>query len=146
MDLVNKVYTPYTKPGDKLCYVDTRSNHLPAVFKAVPKGVAKRIATNSSSRKVFEAAKGPFIKALRAAHYAEGDLKEAWDYANYVDPPKVNPSTNEVEEAGPSAPFNDPEEAGSNAPPTPTTWRRPAPTPPQGRRRGRRRAEISPLS
>ena len=31
--------------------------------------------------------KGPFVKALREAHYAENDLKEAWDYANYVDPP-----------------------------------------------------------
>ena len=59
LNLVTKVYTPYTKPGDKLCYVDTRSNHPPSVFKAVPRGVAKRIATNSSSRKEFEAAKGP---------------------------------------------------------------------------------------
>ena len=26
MNLVTRVYTPYTKPGDKLSYVDTRSN------------------------------------------------------------------------------------------------------------------------
>ena len=58
--------------------------------------MAKRIATNSSSRKVFEAAKGPFLKAFREAHYAEEELKEAWDYANYVDPPSVDPQTNEV--------------------------------------------------
>ena len=65
--------------------------------KAVPKGVAKRIATNSSSRKVFEAGKGPYLKALREAHHTEGDLKEAWDYANYVDPPPVDPQTNEAD-------------------------------------------------
>ena len=43
LNLVTKVYIPYTKPGDKLSYVDTRSNHPPTVFKAVPKGVAKRM-------------------------------------------------------------------------------------------------------
>ena len=96
MSLVTKVYAPYTKPGDKLCYVDTRSNHPPSVLKSIPRGVAQRIATNSSSRREFEAAKGPFLKALREAHHAEDDLKEAWDYANYVDPPTIDPETNEA--------------------------------------------------
>ena len=70
--------------------LDTRSNHPPSVFKAVPKEVAKRIATNSSSREVFENVKGPFVEALKEANYAVGDLKEAWDYANYPKdaPPK----------------------------------------------------------
>ena len=99
-DRLKSIQNPYTKPGDKLCYVDTRSNHPPSVFKAIPRGVAQRIATNSSSKREFEAAKGPFLKALREAHHAEEDLKEAWDYANYVDPPTVNPQTNEVEEGG----------------------------------------------
>ena len=36
MSLVTKVYAPYTKPGDKLCYVDTRSNHPPSVLKSIP--------------------------------------------------------------------------------------------------------------
>ena len=57
-------------------------------------------ATNSSSRKEFEAAKGPFMKALREAHHAEQDLREAWDYANYAEPPTVDPQTNEVVQDG----------------------------------------------
>ena len=88
LDLVNRVYTPYTKPGDNLIYVDTRSNHPPSVFRAVPKGVAHRIATNSSSYEVFENAKAPFMEALRRSNYAEGDLREAFEYANY---PKGGP-------------------------------------------------------
>ena len=92
MDLVSKVYTPYTKPGDKLCYVDTRSNHPPTVFKAVPKGVANRIATNSSSKKVFEAAKGPFIKALRRAHYAGGGPQGGLGLRQLRRPPHRQPA------------------------------------------------------
>ena len=86
LNLVTKVYAPYTKPGDRLSYVDTRSNHPPSVFKAIPRGVAQRIATNSSSRKEFEAAKGPFMKALREAHHAaKGPFMKALREAHHAE-------------------------------------------------------------
>ena len=88
MDLVTNTYSPYMKPSDNPLYVDTRSNHPPSVFKAVPRGVARRIATNSSSEEIFKAAQTPYLTSLRTAHYPEGDIREAWNYGTKDIPPK----------------------------------------------------------
>ena len=44
LNLTNGTYKPYRKPGNDPLYVNSKSNHLPAVLKHIPRSVAKRLS------------------------------------------------------------------------------------------------------
>ena len=59
----------YMKPGQVIKYVHVNSNHPPCVKKSIGQGVNHRLSANSSSKAMFDAAKGPYQEALeRSGH------------------------------------------------------------------------------
>ena len=71
LNLINEDYKPYKKPNDKLLYVNNQSNHPKTVLKHIPKSVSERLSNISSSKKIFEEAKGEYMRALSASGYSE---------------------------------------------------------------------------
>ena len=59
----------YLKPGNKLQYINTQSNHPPNVINQVPKTIEKRLSDHSSNERIFTKAKKPYEKALRESGY-----------------------------------------------------------------------------
>ena len=70
-DLASKQHMPYRKPDQVIEYIHINSNHPRHVLKNTVKEVAKRLSTLSSSKDIFDAAKGPEQEALRRAGYTE---------------------------------------------------------------------------
>ena len=54
LDLENESYGPFFKPGDKPIYVNSKSNHPPAILKNIPLAVNRRLSTISSSKEIFD--------------------------------------------------------------------------------------------
>ena len=69
LDLGNGRHMPYRKPGQVIEYININSNHPRHVLKNTVAEVAKRLSTLSSSKEIFNAAKGPEQEALRRAGY-----------------------------------------------------------------------------
>ena len=80
LSLVDGSHRDYMKPGNVINYVHVLSNHPPSVIKSISKGVNHRLNANSSSKEMFDAAKGPYQEALaRSGHsctltYSEEEL------------------------------------------------------------------------
>ena len=71
LDLQEKAYKPFKKPGDKTMYIHTESNHPPQTKKAIPKMVEKRLASISSNKDIFDEGKKDYEEALRESGYKE---------------------------------------------------------------------------
>ena len=69
LDLNSGQYMPYMKPNNKLQYVNTKSNHPPAVLKNIPLGVNKRLSEISSNEEIFHRAAPVYQKALDDSDY-----------------------------------------------------------------------------
>ena len=69
LDLKSDSYKPYMKPNDLPLYVHRDSNHLPSTTKCIPAGVNKRLSSRSSTKELFDAAKGPYQEALEKSGY-----------------------------------------------------------------------------
>lgn len=67
--LANGRYQPFRKPNDTPLYVNTMSNHPPAVIKNIPKGVGIRLSSISSDREVFDNATPVYANALAESGY-----------------------------------------------------------------------------
>ena len=70
MDLTNNTYKPFMKPGNRPSYIHRHSNHPPAVIKAVPNGINKRLAEISSNEDEFRKAKPVYQEALTMSGFA----------------------------------------------------------------------------
>ena len=69
LDLTDGSHRDYMKPGQVIKYVHVDSNHPPCVKKSIGQGVNHRLSANSSSKAMFDAAKGPYQEALeRSGH------------------------------------------------------------------------------
>ena len=82
MDLGNNRHMPFRKPGQVIEYINIDSNHPPHVLKNTVAEVAKRLSTLSSSKQIFDAAKGPEQEALRRAGYTEELIYQPEEVAN----------------------------------------------------------------
>ena len=69
LDLQKEIYKPYRKAGDKPLYVNSWSNHPPAVLKNIPIGINKRLCDISSSKEVFLEEIQPYLKELENCGY-----------------------------------------------------------------------------
>ena len=69
LNLNSGQHMPYMKPNNVLQYVNTKSNHPPAVIKNIPEGINKRLSEISSSEEVFNKAAPVYQKALDANGY-----------------------------------------------------------------------------
>ena len=70
LDLENDCFGPFSKPNDKPIYVNSESNHPPAILKNIPLAVNRRLSKISSSKEIFEAAAPLFQNALKKAGYS----------------------------------------------------------------------------
>ena len=71
LDLSNEVHRPYIKPGTHLEYVHVHSNHPRHVTKHAVSETGKRLSLLSSNQEIFDAAKEPFVDALKRAGHKE---------------------------------------------------------------------------
>ena len=71
LDLNNEVHRPYIKPGTHLEYVHVHSNHPRHVTKHAVSETGKRLSLLSSNEEIFNAAKEPFVDALKRAGHKE---------------------------------------------------------------------------
>ena len=70
-DLASNKCIPYRKPGQVIEYIHVNSNHPQHVIKNTVAEVAKRLSALSSSKEIFDNAKGPEQEALRRAGHTE---------------------------------------------------------------------------
>ena len=71
LDLVNEVHRPYMKPLTHLEYVHVDSNHPRHITKHAVSEIGKRLSLLSSNEEIFNAAKGPYVEALKRAGHKE---------------------------------------------------------------------------
>ena len=69
MDLSNGTFKTFTKEGDKLAYVDSKSNHPPSIIRNLPMGINRMLSDTNSDETLFEASAPPYQAALDAAGY-----------------------------------------------------------------------------
>ena len=69
LNLSEKTYCPYTKPGDNLLYVHRESNHPPSVTRNIPAGINRRISSLSLDQNAFDLAAPAYQKALDESGY-----------------------------------------------------------------------------
>ena len=69
MNLNTGAYQPYRKKNNTIHYVDSKSNHPPAIIKNVPKSINTRISVNSIDEQTFNYAKKEYEEALKISGY-----------------------------------------------------------------------------
>ena len=69
LDLRSDSYRPFMKPNDLPLYVHVDSNHPTTTTRCIPSGVQRRLSKLSSSKEMFDAAKGPYQEALARSGY-----------------------------------------------------------------------------
>ena len=69
LDLRTGNFFPYKKPNDILQYVNSQSNHPPAIIKEIPKIIQTRITKLSCDVNQFNRAIPPYIAALKRSGY-----------------------------------------------------------------------------
>ena len=69
LNLTEKTYCPYTKPGDNLPYEHRESNHPPSITRNIPAGINRRISSLSSDQNAFDLAAPTYQKALDESGY-----------------------------------------------------------------------------
>lgn len=68
-NLTDETYRPYTKPGNKILYIDSKSNHPPAIIKNLPENVNRRLNSISSNIQQFKQTVAPYQQALENSGY-----------------------------------------------------------------------------
>ena len=69
LDLSFDIYRPYTKPNEKIQYVNVNSDHPPHVLKNIPSGVNTRLSLLSSNEEIFNQAVPKYQEALNKSGY-----------------------------------------------------------------------------
>jgi hypothetical protein len=64
-------YKPYRKPNNPPVYINTSSNHPPAIIKNIPAAIGKRVSLLSSNEDIFDQAAGAYNDALKSSGYSE---------------------------------------------------------------------------
>ena len=69
LNLRDEEYLPYRKPNNDPLYIDSRSNHPPAIIQQLPKSINRRISTLSSSESVYKSVANTYESALKNSNY-----------------------------------------------------------------------------
>jgi hypothetical protein len=68
-NLTEERYQPYRKPNNEPIYIDSRSNHPPAIIRQLPKSINHRISNLSSDQQTFNSSAPTYENALRRSNY-----------------------------------------------------------------------------
>ena len=71
LNLNDRTHRAYKKPNDRPVYVNSLSNHPPAVIKSLPENINNRLSMLACNEKVFEEDKIPYQEALKNAGYSK---------------------------------------------------------------------------
>ena len=80
-NLRDESYQPYRKPNNDPLFIDSRSNHPPAITKQLPTSVNMRISQLSSNQEAFSKTAPLYEAALRRSNY-QADLKYSPNNSN----------------------------------------------------------------
>jgi hypothetical protein len=80
-NLRDESYQPYRKPKNDPLFIDSRSNHPPAITKQLPTSVNMRISQLSSNQEAFSKTAPLYEAALRRSNY-QADLKYSPNNSN----------------------------------------------------------------
>ena len=69
LDLRTGIYKPYKKPDNNITYIQIQSNNPPFIIKNLPKGINKRLSSNSNDAQTFKEAIPPYIVSLEKSEY-----------------------------------------------------------------------------
>ena len=69
LNLNDGSFQPFKKPNDEILYIDSHSNHPPAVIKQLPKSLSQRISKLSSDKNTFESAAPTCNTALHRSNF-----------------------------------------------------------------------------
>ena len=70
-DLNDGTYKPYKTPNDKTKYIHVDSDHPPSITKQIPKSIATRLSSLSSSKEIFLEAAQSYEQNLASCRYKE---------------------------------------------------------------------------
>ena len=70
LNLEKNEFKPYLKPGDSPLYVNSNSNHPPAVTKNIPAGINRRLSSISSNKQLFDQAAPLYQRELNRNGYS----------------------------------------------------------------------------
>ena len=68
-NIENNTYKPYTKPSNKIMYINSKSNHPPCIIKNLPESINRRLNTISSNKDMFDQSVRPYQEALNNSGY-----------------------------------------------------------------------------
>ena len=68
-NLTEERYQSYKKPNNEPIYIDSRSNHPPAIIRQLPKSINHRISNLSSDQQTFNSSAPTYENALRRSNY-----------------------------------------------------------------------------
>ena len=69
LNLNDRTHRAFKKPNDRPVYVNSKSNHPPAVIKSLPENINNRLSMLACNEEIFEEDKYPYQEALRNAGY-----------------------------------------------------------------------------
>ena len=81
LNLNDGSYKPYRKPDDEINYIHAESDHPPNIIKQLPLSIEARLSSLSSSKRMFDEAKGSYQEALN---------KNGYKHILKYNPPKQN--------------------------------------------------------
>ena len=68
-NLYNHTFYPYRKENSKIMYINSKSNHPPAILKQIPKMIEDRLSKNSSNENLFNEIKKDYNDAIKLSGY-----------------------------------------------------------------------------
>ena len=68
-NLYDHTYHPYRKENSKIIYINSNSNHPPAILKQIPKMIEDRLSRNSSNENLFNKIKKDYNDAIKLSGY-----------------------------------------------------------------------------
>lgn len=68
-------FKPFRKPNSEILYINTKSSHPPAVTKALPSMIQRRLSSIASSRELFVRGKAEYEEAMSKAGYEAASLE-----------------------------------------------------------------------
>ena len=68
-NLYDHTYHPYRKENSKIIYINSNSNHPPAILKQIPKMIEDRLSRNSSNENLFNKIRKDYNDAIKLSGY-----------------------------------------------------------------------------
>ena len=82
LNLTTEKFCPYRKPDNPPLYINSQSNHPPAILKHLPSGIGKRTSSLSVDKTEFDKAAPSYRDALKASGF-----NQPMEYTSNSPPP-----------------------------------------------------------